>query len=187
MNFSTYNDLAVQMAADLVNTRNPVDDTDTLTTVAELTAFLDAYERDWHTEDWHPGKPTGDDLASIRSLRDRLRGVFEAADEAAAAGILNELLDDAAARPRISVHSANPHLHFEPQQGGTSEWLTAATAMGLAVILCDFGIERFGSCCSSDCRDVFVDTSKNRSRRHCTTTCGTRENVAAHRRRMRDR
>ncbi len=55
--------------------------------------------------------------------------------------------------------------------------------MGLAVVLVDHGMERFGVCASSTCEDVFVDSSRNRSRRHCSGTCNTRENVAAYRRR----
>lgn len=185
MEFSTYRDLAVEMAVDLVNTREIVAGTDSLTTVEELNAFVAGYERDWHSEDWHPGSPTDKDLKAVRRLRERLRAVFAAQDEKEAADLLNAILADVTAVPRISVHSASPHMHFEPRAGGTASWLAAATAMGLSVVLCDVGLERFGSCSSHDCVDVFVDTSKNRSRRHCSTTCATRENVAAYRERTR--
>ena len=173
------------MAVDLVNTRNPINRTDELTTTDELESFLAGYDRDWQTEDWHPGKPTETDLKAVRRLRERLRAVFLAQDEHEAADLLNTILADVAAVPRISVHSASPHMHFEPRAGGTAKWLAAATAMGLSVVLCDVGLERFGSCAAHDCVDVYVDTSKNRSRSHCSTTCATRENVAAHRKRAR--
>jgi predicted RNA-binding Zn ribbon-like protein len=55
--------------------------------------------------------------------------------------------------------------------------------MGLSVVLIEGGYERFGTCSSTTCEDVFVDTSRNRSRRHCSVLCTTRENVAAYRRR----
>jgi predicted RNA-binding Zn ribbon-like protein len=58
--------------------------------------------------------------------------------------------------------------------------------MGLTVAIIEGGYERFGTCSSSTCDDVFVDGSRNRSRRHCSDTCTTRENVAAHRARQRD-
>jgi len=173
------------MAVDLVNTRDPIDGTDELTNLQELDAFLAGYERDWHHEDWHPGTPTEKDLRAVRRLREQLRAVFEARDEKEASDLLNAILARVVAVPRISVHSAEPHLHFEPRTGGTAQWLAAATAMGLSIVLCDVGLDRFGSCSSHNCVDVFVDTSKNHSRRHCTTTCATRENVAAHRRRAR--
>jgi predicted RNA-binding Zn ribbon-like protein len=57
--------------------------------------------------------------------------------------------------------------------------------MGLSVALVEGGFERFGSCASATCDDVYVDTSRNRSRRNCSDTCTTRENVAAFRRRQR--
>jgi predicted RNA-binding Zn ribbon-like protein len=57
--------------------------------------------------------------------------------------------------------------------------------MGLSVVLIETGLDRFGTCASSTCDDVYVDTSRNRSRRHCSDTCSTRENVAAYRRRQR--
>jgi predicted RNA-binding Zn ribbon-like protein len=56
--------------------------------------------------------------------------------------------------------------------------------MGLATAVVDQGIERFGVCAAEDCRDVFLDTSRNRSRRHCSSTCSTRGNVAAYRKRQ---
>jgi predicted RNA-binding Zn ribbon-like protein len=39
-------------------------------------------------------------------------------------------------------------------------------------------------CHASNCRDVFVDTTRNRSRLHCCGTCSTREAVAAYRKRQ---
>jgi predicted RNA-binding Zn ribbon-like protein len=56
--------------------------------------------------------------------------------------------------------------------------------MGLSVALIEGGWQRFGTCSSTSCDDVFVDTSKNRSRRHCSDTCTTRESVAAYRARQ---
>jgi predicted RNA-binding Zn ribbon-like protein len=173
------------MAADLVNTRNPIDGIDELQTVEELQAFLAGYERDWHAEDWHPGNPDAKDVKAARRLREQLRDVFLAANDEEAAERLNKILADVVAVPRISVHSASPHMHFEPRAGGTANWLAAATAMGLSAVLCDGGLERFGSCSAHDCVDVYVDTSKNRSRSHCSTRCATRENVAAYRQRAR--
>ncbi len=185
MDFSHYKDITVKMAVDLVNTREPVAGTDDLTTVEELNNFLASYQRDWHSEDWHPGTPTEKDLKAVRRLREQLRAVFAAQDEHEAADLLNTILANVVAVPRISVHSASPHMHFEPRTGGTANWLAAATAMGLSVVLCDVGLNRFGSCSSHDCVDVYIDTSKNRSRSHCSTTCATRENVAAYRERAR--
>ena len=63
--------------------------------------------------------------------------------------------------------------------------MAVVTAMGLTAVVAEYGLNRLGVCSSDTCRDVFVDTSRNRSRRHCSTTCATREHVAAHRQRKR--
>lgn len=90
-----------------------------------------------------------------------------------------------AATPRVSLHhGAAPHLHFEPGDAGPARWLGAITAMGLSIALIEGGYDRFGVCASATCEDVYVDTSRNRSRRHCSGSCTTRENVAAYRRRQ---
>lgn len=183
MDFSHYSDAPVHMAVDLVNTRNPVTDNDLLKAPEDVAAFLVANDgADWCRPGW---VPVESDLHEVRALRARLRSVFQAADEHAAAAIINGILSDVEAVPRVSVHGAGPHLHFEPLDGSPARWLGAVTAMGLSVAMIEGGFERFGTCGSTTCQDVFVDTSRNRSRRHCSDTCTTRENVAAYRARQR--
>ncbi len=184
MDFSHYSDQSVQMAVDLVNTLSAVSGRDDLADVDALRRFVERYEEEWvELVDSCQGM-TERDLDEVREVRRRLRAVFEADDPAAAAALLNGLLADCHATPRVSLHGASPHLHFEPARGRVAEWLGSATAMGVGVVLCDHGLERFGICSAHDCADVFVDTSRNRSRTNCSTSCTTRENVAAYRRRQ---
>ena len=125
-------------------------------------------------------------LPEVRALRSRLREVFTATNERQAAASLNAVLQDVSATPRVSVHGKRPpHLHFEPEGGSPARWLGAVGAMGLTTALIEGGFERFGRCASTTCDDVFVDTSRNRSRLHCSDSCTTRESVAAYRRRQR--
>ena len=49
----------------------------------------------------------------------------------------------------------------------------------------DSGLTRFGRCLANPCRCVFVDRSRNRSRRYCCDLCADRANQAAARRRRR--
>jgi predicted RNA-binding Zn ribbon-like protein len=184
MDFSHYSDQPVQMAVDLVNTFDASDGTEKLSTPADLVEFIDGHDGEWCRPDWHPGER---DLHEVRALRSRLRQVFEAATEAAAATVLNDLLADVDAVPRLSVHGSAPHLHFESEGHSPARFLGAITAMGLTVALIEGGFDRFGICQSSTCDDVFVDGSRNRSRLHCSDKCTTRENVAAHRARQRHR
>ncbi|MDT4918514.1 MAG: hypothetical protein QOH89_3214, partial [Pseudonocardiales bacterium] len=45
-------------------------------------------------------------------------------------------------------------------------------------------LDRLRVCAASDCEDVLIDLSKNRSRRFCDSGCGNRANVAAYRARL---
>jgi predicted RNA-binding Zn ribbon-like protein len=183
MDFSHYSDQPVKTAVDLVNSLNVVTGEDLLTTPADVAAFIESHEGDWCRPGWKPGER---DLHEARALRSRLRQVFDAENEAEAAAVLNDLLSDVDAVPRLSVHGEGPHLHFESQGGSPSRFLGAITAMGLSVAIIEGGFDRFGTCQSSTCDDAFVDNSRNRSRLHCSDTCTTRENVAAHRARQRE-
>ena len=183
MDFSHYSDAPVQMAVDLVNTLNAVSGDDTLASPIDVTEFISSRDADWCKPGW---EATQDDLNEVVALRSRLRSVFDAGDETIAAAMINTVLSEADAVPRLSLHGDGPHLHFESDDDSPATWLGAVTAMGLTVAIIEGGYERFGTCSSSTCDDVFVDGSRNRSRRHCSDTCTTRENVAAHRARQRE-
>lgn len=179
MNFSHYTDKSVELAMDLVNTFDIPYQTDDLSDVEALERFLAEHEMD--------DKVNEKDLARVRGLRTDLRRVFEAQTDKEAAEILNRLLVEAGAVPRISAHNDSPiHMHFEPVGASVSDELAATTAMALAVVLCDFGRERLGVCASDSCRFAFIDVSKNRRKQYCGDKCATRENVAAYRARRRE-
>ena len=179
MNFSHYSDRPVKLAVDLVNTQQINEDT--IAERGELEEFLGQY-RDMWEDVAQPLKAS--ELPKVHALREALRAVFEAPDEEIAADKVNVILNDHGATPRVSVHSGHPHLHFEPVDASLTAWLGAVTGMGLATVIIEDGIERFGVCNAGECEDVFVDSSRNRSRLHCSTTCSTREAVASYRRRQ---
>lgn len=181
MDFSHYTTKPVELAVALVNTRGV--DSDSLTSSEQLGEFLDAYRGLW---DGVAKPPRQGELDAIRELRESIREIIESGDEELAAERVNELLDTYGATPRVSTHSGAPHLHFEPVESAMVCWLGAVTAMGLASVIVEHGVDRFGVCGSGSCNDVFVDTSRNRSRRHCSNTCSTREAVAAYRKRKTD-
>jgi predicted RNA-binding Zn ribbon-like protein len=183
MDFSHYSDVPVQVAVDLVNTLNAVSGEDELNSPADAADFIRSRDTEWCKPGW---KATQSDLDQVIALRSQLRMVFDAQDEPEAADIINTVLSEADAVPRLSLHGDGPHLHFESDDDSPARWLGAVTAMGLTVALIEGGFERFGTCSSSTCDDVFVDGSRNRSRRHCSDTCTTRDNVAAHRARQRE-
>ena len=172
MNIDHYTDREAALAAALVN---DVDDP------AKLRDML----RKNHVS--AIGDLSDEVMAEIRALRPRLRRIFETEDASEAAAEINSLLREAAALPQITDHDGEEwHLHYTPVEAPLAVRLAAEAAMGLAIVMRDDGLERLKTCAADDCDDVFLDTSRNRSRRFCDpTTCGNRANVAAFRARRR--
>lgn len=179
MNFESY----AQMGVDLVSSEPDVlDPHDPLASADALRAWL--VDRPWMAE-----RVRADDLAPLAELRAALRAVFDAAAAGDSAGMvagLNAALDRHRVRPSISGHDdADWHLHVASTQAPMAEEYAAGAVMGLTMAFLDLGRERFGACADMRCRGVFLDTSRNRSRRYCSDRCATRANVAALRRRQR--
>jgi predicted RNA-binding Zn ribbon-like protein len=174
--------VGIHEAVDLVNSENRGDNTDLITTIDDLDAYL--------TRHRVTGSRTHDraELAAMLELRSALREVFERADADDATGVvdaLNGLLARTDASPRLVQHDDQPlHLHFTPADATLDRRLGAELAMSLAIVVRDGGISRLRICDAPDCTSVLIDVSKNRSRRYCDTQCGNRQNVAAYRRRI---
>ncbi len=128
-----------------------------------------------------------DDLAAVRRLRDRLRAVFVADDEATAVQLVNDLIADARTTPRLTDHDGWPlHVHYYAPGSRLAEHLAADGGMALAFVLAAGERSRLATCAAPDCERVLVDLSRNRSKRYCDSrTCGNRLHVAAYRARQR--
>src|SRR5262245_56341529 len=115
------------------------------------------------------GKAT--DLARVRRHRARLDSIVtscEAGDEAAAIGEINALLSETGASPQVVAHDGRgPHLHVSRPTAPLADRMAAHFAMGLAWLVVAGEARRIRSCESPTCHAVFVDFSKNRSRRYC--------------------
>lgn len=176
MQLASYGDHAI----DLANTWSPNTDPDELLPdVAAARAFLDGRA---------PGAATADeeDLAVLHEARRTIRHVLTTPEAADAVEHLNRLLRAHPVHPLVSGHDGgNWHLHLHQDDRRPGELLVATAAFGLAVGLLEAGMDRRGQCGATDCDDVFVDTSRNHSRRYCSATCSNRTNVAAHRARQR--
>ena len=181
MDFGHYNDLAVQAAAELVNTVGSHTGRELMPTAEDAREFL-------RTRDFSFADDLRDeDLGEIRLVRDRLREVFFAADERESVRLLNELLRDLDLEPFLTDHDGHWHLHYAHDDASVGRRVAAAMAMGLAAMVAEHGLSRVGTCAADDCKDVFIDTSRNRSRRFCGEGCSSRTNVAAFRARHKDR
>ena len=115
----------------------------------------------------------------------RLRAVVELVDagdlDAACTG-LNDLLRDADAVPTLSRHDGEGwHLHFHRPDAGTAVGWVAGMATGLAIVLGGPAVERLGLCQAPHCDRAYLDTSRNGTRRFCSTACQNRVKAAAFR------
>ena len=171
------------VAVDLVNTW------DELESEPELIEGLDDV-RTWLT--WH-GLNTAakrlqeGDVDSARALRARLARVFDAKDEAAAVRVLNQLSGEYGTPPQLERDGGGWRLRSWPHEREGLRFVAAYATAGLLEGLVAFGWERFGRCAGSPCRCAFVDRSRNRSRRYCSTLCADRVAQASSRARKRAR
>jgi predicted RNA-binding Zn ribbon-like protein len=114
-----------------------------------------------------------------------LRAVFDAnaAGQAdLAAQRVNDLLEHTGARPHLDRHDDEPwHLHFHGRDSSPVTGWAAGCATGLAVVLGSTLHGRLGVCTAPRCDRVFVDGSRNGTRRFCSTACQNRVKAAAFR------
>jgi len=167
---------ALVLAADLVNADDLVD-------VHALEMFLDK-----HDVTPRPRISAGD-LATVQVLRPRLREVWQVSGSGQTrvlAALINDLLNGSGARPRLTDHGGGWgwHLHVTGPDAPMEDRLAAQAAFAFADLIRLREEDRLRCCEAPGCAAVFVDLSKNRSRRYCDTgNCGNRQHVAAYRKR----
>src|SRR5262245_4756311 len=124
------------------------------------------------------------DLPRLRRLRDALRTVFESSDDAAAAVVLNPLLEKARAGPLIDVDRGATTLRVGVGRHGVTA-LEARLPAAMAAFVAEHGVHRLGVCGSDPCRCVFVDRTRAGTRKYCCSYCNDRYAARAYRRRKR--
>jgi predicted RNA-binding Zn ribbon-like protein len=132
------------------------------------------------------GRAREGDVRALRAYRARLDAIVtacESGDGPAAVRMINALLAETGAIPQIVAHDGRgPHVHVSRAAAPMADRIAAHLAMGLAELLVAGESGRLRTCASPACRDVFLDGSRNRSRRYCDSrTCGNRLHVAAYR------
>ncbi|MEP6796762.1 MAG: CGNR zinc finger domain-containing protein [Lapillicoccus sp.] len=127
---------------------------------------------------------TAVDADRLRDMAVRLREVFGAADRGdvnRAAVLINGLLEQTSARPRLDRFDDGWSLHFHGPDDGVVVGWSAGFASALALCVGSDHAGRLGVCEASPCDRVYVDASKNGTRRFCSTRCQSRVKAAAHR------
>jgi predicted RNA-binding Zn ribbon-like protein len=166
---------------DLVNTGSSTSGQDRLGDLEDLQSFVRRHEVS------EVGALTRTDLVAVRALRNRIRPVFAALDDAAAAGLVNALVAESPVTPRLTDHDGYSwHVHYFAPGASLAEHLAVDCGMALAHLISLGERERLRTCEAVDCDQVLVDLSRNRSKRYCDArTCGNRVHVAAYRERRR--
>ena len=126
-----------------------------------------------------------EDVAAAKELRERLRQAFDAESEEEAVLTLNAILAEHGRPPHLERAPEGWRFRYGPDERAGVEFLAAPAALGLLETIRDHGLSRFGRCVAHPCRCVFVDRSRNRSRRYCCDLCADRATQAAARARRR--
>jgi len=173
-------EMSLRAAAALVNTLPATDSEglDRLVTQADFDAYLDeyAYTGTFRRDD--------DELSAVRANRERLRELWDV-DREGAVPLVNAMLRDGQALPQLVIHDTfDWHIHATESDAPLSTRMLVESAMAFVDVIRSDQWDRVRICDADDCRSVYVDFSKNGSKRYCDTgNCGNRMNVIAYRRR----
>jgi predicted RNA-binding Zn ribbon-like protein len=188
MNFDSYTDRGVEAAAELVNRLMPGWDRGRQQSLPTESGARRRLAAAVELAIWgRSGQLSSADAEGLFALAEQLMLVFAAAargEEDAAAPMINSLLEDYNAAPQLAKHDGEPwHLHFhsQAQEAGRARARGATCATALAIVIGSHGIRRLGVCGAVRCDRVYIDTSRNGSRRFCSPSCLSRQKVAAFR------
>lgn len=169
---------ALRAAVSLVNTLPGFDGEDTLQTPGDLDAYLAVHP--------YTGTIRRDDaeVAAVRSIRPRLRRLWDVTREDAVP-LVNEMLRDGGALPRLVIHDGYDwHIHATSDDAPLATRILVEAAMAFVDIIRADEYDRVRVCSADDCDAVYIDYSRNGSKRYCDTgNCGNRMNVIAYRER----
>jgi predicted RNA-binding Zn ribbon-like protein len=135
-------------------------------------------------DDYRPAL-TEDQANALTTLAERVREVFTASssgDVAGAACIVNDLLEEFGAAPRLDpARGGGWTLHFHGRDTSIVVGWGAGIAAGLAMAIGSDLAGRLGVCQADPCDRVYIDTSYNFGKRFCSRRCQSRVKAAAHR------
>jgi predicted RNA-binding Zn ribbon-like protein len=125
-----------------------------------------------------------EELAAVRAIRRPLRRVWDV-DRDAAVPLVNDMLRRGRALPQLVIHDGHDwHIHATEENAPLATRMLVEAAMAFVEVIRSDQWDRVRVCDADDCLSVYVDYSKNGSKRYCDTgNCGNRMNVNAYRRR----
>lgn len=151
---------------------------DELSSPAQLTALV--------TDHSYSGRFDRDEkeLAEVVETRALLRHIWtHSRDEAVP--VVNRMLQEANALPHLVRHDGfDWHLHATEDFAPLAERIRVEVAFALIDVIRAREWDRLRNCAASDCIGLFVDLSRNGSKRFCSVRCGNRMNMVEHRARI---
>jgi predicted RNA-binding Zn ribbon-like protein len=118
----------------------------------------------------------------LAELAWELRGALLAETAADKATHINAMIRRYGAQPYLVEDVGQPfHLHFHGSGDTAVEALGGEFATALALIVDGYGAARFGQCQARQCEAVYIDLTRNGSRRFCGAACTARAKTAAYR------
>jgi predicted RNA-binding Zn ribbon-like protein len=180
MVFAHDTEVALRAAADLVNTHPDAadDHVDRLSSIEDAADFLDTHR--------YSGAVHRDEteLTQLRDIRRPLLDLW-GVDRDGAVPLVNALLRAGGALPQLVIHDDYDwHIHAAADDEPLATRILVETAMAFVDVIRADEYGRVRECSADDCRAVYIDFSRNGSKRYCDTgNCGNRMNVNAYRRR----
>ncbi|MDR5701067.1 CGNR zinc finger domain-containing protein [Agromyces aerolatus] len=153
---------------------------DELSDPGQLRTLLDAW--------LYSGRRDGDarEVREVQAARGRLRELW-GLDRDDAVAEVNAILAEANALPRLVRHDElDWHIHATSPEAPLAERILVEAAMAFVDVIRSDQMDRLQTCAADDCTGLFLDLSKNASRRFCSTRCGNRIAARAHRARAAD-
>ncbi|MGN9843163.1 CGNR zinc finger domain-containing protein [Nonomuraea sp. H19] len=118
----------------------------------------------------------------LAELAAELREALLADRPADQAARINAMIRKYGAQPYLVEDVGQPfHLHFHGSGGTPVQALGGEFATVLALIVDGYGPGRFGQCDAHQCDAVYIDLTRNNSRRYCSAACTARAKTAAYR------
>jgi len=126
--------------------------------------------------------PTTADRAAVGRFLQRWVLIADTIQHDQRAGVLNALLAEYAAAPRLTNHDGSGwHLHFRDDELPTARKIAALISVGTALHLTGLGMDRLGRCAADGCSLIYADISRNGRQRYCSPACANRAAVRRHR------
>jgi predicted RNA-binding Zn ribbon-like protein len=173
-------ELSLRAAAALVNTLPELDadGVDRFATAADMEAYLERFPYSG------PFALDEQERRAVQANRPRLRELWTVRRNEAVP-LVNAMLRDGEALPQLVIHDGYDwHIHATEPTAPLATRMLVEAAMAFVDVIRSDQWDRVRVCEADDCDAVYVDFSKNGSKRYCDTgNCGNRMNVNAYRRR----